>query len=63
MSITCLAIGDIHIKTSNIDEIDLFTIRIEKLAIERKPTFIVVLGDVLDTMERLHTIALNRACI
>ncbi len=58
---TVLAIGDTHFKTTNIQEVDLFIEAIIKLAIQLKPNLIVILGDVLDTHERLHTIALNKA--
>lgn len=56
-----IAIGDPHFKLDNFTEVDIFIERIEKLCIERKPDIIVILGDVLDTHERLHTLPLNKA--
>jgi DNA repair exonuclease SbcCD nuclease subunit len=60
-SICALVIGDPHIKTSNIPETDLFISNIESAARERNPDIIICLGDTLDTMETLHTVALNKA--
>lgn len=56
-----IAIGDPHFKLDNFTEVDIFIERIEKLCLERKPDLIVILGDVLDTHERLHTLPLNKA--
>jgi len=60
-NVEILTIGDPHIQTNNIPEIELFMDRMEKLAVDRKPDLIVILGDVLHTHERLHTLALNKA--
>jgi DNA repair exonuclease SbcCD nuclease subunit len=60
--IKVIAIGDIHVQTNNICEIDLFIERIEKLVTSVEPDIIVILGDVLHYHERLHTTALNKAC-
>lgn len=56
-----IAIGDPHFKTDNIPEVELFMDKIEELLKCEKPDFIVLLGDVLHTHERLHTIPLNKA--
>lgn len=56
-----IAIGDVHFRTDNIPEVQLFMDKIEILAKETMPDLIVVLGDVLHTHERLHTIPLNKA--
>lgn len=56
-----IAIGDPHFRTDNIPEVNMFMDRLEALCIEEKPDFIVILGDVLHTHERLHTIPLNKA--
>ena len=58
---TIIAIGDVHIKTNNIPEVDLLIERLLKLINEKPPEIIVVLGDLLHTHERLHTTALNKA--
>jgi len=39
----------------------MFMDRVEKIALEREPDKIVILGDLLHTHERLHTIPLNKA--
>jgi DNA repair exonuclease SbcCD nuclease subunit len=57
-----LCIGDPHFRVENILEVEEFIIKLIPLIKERKPDFIVVLGDLLHTHERLHTIALNKAC-
>jgi DNA repair exonuclease SbcCD nuclease subunit len=56
-----LVIGDPHFRIDNVPEVELFIELTEKLARERSPDFIVILGDVLHTHERLHTIPLNLA--
>lgn len=63
MSTKILAIGDVHFKVGNIPEVDFFIEKIQKLAQDENPDLIVILGDVLDTHEKLHTIPLNRATI
>ncbi len=56
-----IAIGDPHFQTDNILEVELFINRIEELCRKQKANFIVILGDLLHTHERLHTIPLNKA--
>lgn len=56
-----LVCGDPHIKTDNIPEVDMFINKLEKLIKDKQPDRIVILGDVLHTHERLHTIPLNKA--
>ena len=56
-----LVIGDPHIKTDNFREFDNFVEKLLELICEKNPDIIVVLGDVLHTHERLHTLALNKA--
>lgn len=58
---TVLCIGDPHIQVANIPETDLLIERLVDLAKKKLPDLIIVLGDVLHTHERLHTIALNKA--
>lgn len=62
-----LTIGDVHFKTSNIPLVNIFIDKLRGyLDILREknelPDLIVVLGDVLDTHEKLHTIPFNKAC-
>lgn len=56
-----LVCGDPHFKIDNIPEVNMFTERFENLAKEKKPDLCVILGDLLHTHERLHTIPLNKA--
>jgi len=56
-----LVIGDPHFKVKNIPEVELFIDKIVEVAERVKPDFIVNLGDLLDTHERLHTIPMNKA--
>ena len=50
-----LVIGDVHIKTNNIIEVDILIEKLIEIAIERKPNFIVLLGDILDTFEKINS--------
>jgi len=60
-TVSTLVIGDPHFKVDNVPEVDLFISRITKIAEEKNPDFIVILGDVLHTHERIHTVPLNKA--
>jgi DNA repair exonuclease SbcCD nuclease subunit len=61
MDIKIIAIGDQHFQINNIPDVELFIEKITKLVKEKKPDFAVLLGDLLHTHERLHTIPLNKA--
>ena len=56
-----IAIGDPHFRVDNIPEVDMFIDRMEALAKAESPNVIIILGDVLHTHERIHTIPLNKA--
>lgn len=56
-----LSIGDVHFKVQNTIEIEQYILKIEQKIIELQPTLIVVLGDILDTHERIHTTVMNKA--
>jgi len=57
-----LAIGDPHFRIDNLDESNQFINNLSKLIEDRKDIdVIVVLGDILHTHEKLHTVALNSA--
>ena len=58
---TVLVIGDVHIKTTNIPDIDIFIKKIYNIIITEKPDFTVLLGDILDTFEKINTFELNKA--
>ena len=55
---TALFIGDVHIKFSNLKDLD----KLEAKMLEMKEiSFIVVAGDILDTHEKIHSQLMNRA--
>lgn len=56
-----LCIGDPHFKVENMTEVDEFISKLLPVIKIKSPKYIVVLGDLLHTHERLHTIALNKA--
>lgn len=56
-----LCIGDPHITQKNSVRNEKFITAITDLLEERKFEFVVILGDVLHTHEKLHTVALNYA--
>lgn len=58
---TFICIGDPHFKVSNIKDVELFIDKLIILIKETKPDIIVMLGDLLDTHEKIHSIALNKA--
>ena len=58
---TILAIGDQHFTTKNVKEIEMFIDVVSKIALEVKPDIIVLLGDLLHTHEKIHTVPLNYA--
>lgn len=60
--IRALIIGDIHFKPKNIREGEIFVKRVLKVVQKEKPTFVVILGDTLDTHENVKTPAFNLAC-
>ena len=56
-----LVVGDQHFKIDNIPLINKFIQRLVNIIDDKKPDFIVLLGDLLHTHERLHTLPLNKA--
>jgi predicted phosphodiesterase len=56
-----LVIGDVHIKTTNIPDIDIFIKKVCDIINKEKPDFTVLLGDILDTFEKINTFELNKA--
>ena len=57
MSLSCLAIGDPHFKTQNLRYARQMTEKVWSIARSRKPSFIVILGDVLHTNEKINAFA------
>lgn len=60
-SIRVLAIGDPHFKEKNIDDMRLFVDKVTVMAKKEAPDLIVVLGDVLDTHEKINIYALTES--
>jgi DNA repair exonuclease SbcCD nuclease subunit len=58
---TCIAIGDCHFKTTNVIQTSAMIDKIVKVCIDKKPDFIVMLGDTLDRHETIHVDPLSRA--
>lgn len=56
-----LLVGDPHFQLENTEEVDLFIDRLTKLAKETQPTWIVILGDILHTHERINSLVMNKA--
>jgi DNA repair exonuclease SbcCD nuclease subunit len=54
-------IGDLHVKSDNVKTSDLFFEKFLDMAKEQKPDLVVILGDVLDSFEKIHMNSLNRA--
>jgi hypothetical protein len=58
---TILCVGDVHIKPTNLPLIDGLEVQLVEAVRRESVQCIVLLGDILDTFERIHTQALNRA--
>jgi DNA repair exonuclease SbcCD nuclease subunit len=58
MSETILFIGDIHIKFSNLKDLDKLRVKMLQM---KEISFIVVAGDILDTHEKIQTQLMNKA--
>lgn len=60
---TILFIGDPHIQTTNLIEVDILLEKLVKYieSLDKPLSFIVIGGDVLDSHEKLYTLALNKA--
>ena len=66
MTITCLAIGDPHFKVDNIEESQHFLIQVERhlQQLEEDESmydYIIILGDILHSHEKIFTFAMNMA--
>lgn len=58
---TCLAIGDPHFQVSNVLDAKELINKCEMLVNQLKPTFVVILGDILHTHEKIHVTPFNLA--
>jgi DNA repair exonuclease SbcCD nuclease subunit len=56
-----ICIGDPHFKVENVLEVKQFMEKILVVLEYKKPSFIVILGDILHTHEKIHTDAMNMA--
>lgn len=56
-----IAIGDPHFKIDNIPIVDKFILRVGVIVKKEKPDYVIVMGDLLHTHERIHTIPMNKA--
>lgn len=59
--ITCMVWGDLHFKKDNTIETDILHKKSLELIKQYNPTYAVVLGDVANDFERIHTNPLERA--
>lgn len=59
--ITCLAIGDPHFQVNNVPDAQELIEKVNNLVEEQQPTFVVILGDLLHTHEKIHTTPFNLA--
>ena len=61
MTSKVIVIGDQHFKINNIPEVEEYISKIEVLVRSKEPDFIVLLGDMLDQHEKIHSVPLNKA--
>ncbi|CAH6420361.1 DNA repair exonuclease [uncultured virus] len=59
--VSALVVGDPHFKVANVRETDAMVEAIIRVANQRRPDIIVVLGDILDRHETIHVSPLTRA--
>lgn len=59
--LTILALGDLHIKINNIQNINIYFNKLRSYLDTHPVDIIIILGDVLDSHERLHLTCLNKA--
>lgn len=59
--VSVLCIGDPHIKVNNMVDSEMMIERLEMLVKERKPDFVVCMGDVLDRHSNIHVSCLMMA--
>lgn len=58
---TILCVGDIHIKSDNLHLVDLLEQQILEYVLNYSVRLVILLGDVLDTFDKIYTPPLNRA--
>lgn len=61
MSIHILCIGDVHVQTSNLQQMHILLDRLEEFIVSNQETIdmVIFMGDILHNHERLHTVPFN----
>ena len=59
--VTCLAVGDPHFQVNNVPDAEDLIKKVNALVEQLQPTFVVILGDLLHTHERIHVTPFNLA--
>jgi DNA repair exonuclease SbcCD nuclease subunit len=59
--VSCIAVGDPHFQVNNVQETEEFIKRLNIVVDKISPDFVVILGDLLHTHEKIHTIPFNLA--
>lgn len=61
MTSKAIVIGDQHFKINNIPEVEEYIMKIKNIVENKQPDFIILLGDMLDQHEKIHSVPLNKA--
>ncbi len=59
--VTCIAVGDPHFQVNNVLDAEELIVKVNKLVEQLQPTFVVILGDLLHTHEKIHITPFNLA--
>lgn len=59
--LSVLTIGDPHFRLENITDLNVYISKVVSLVQRERPSFVVVLGDILHTHEQIHTTVINKA--
>lgn len=60
-NVTCLAIGDPHFQVNNVPDAQDLIKKVNHMVEQLNPTFVVILGDLLHTHEKIHVTPFNLA--
>lgn len=61
MIVSAIFIGDPHFQVDNVPEVNIFIEKLLDVIELKKPTFVCILGDLLHTHERIHSVPMNKA--
>lgn len=61
--VSVLTIGDPHFKLENSANIPTYIARVESVIKAESPTFVTIMGDLLDTHEKVHSTMMNHAYV